>query len=180
MLNRKSILATVLSLALTGCSVGPRYKQPTLVLPQQFTAPNPATADVTPPAEASDPEFWHSFNDAELSSLVQRALTANNDLRVALAHYDSANALLREAKFDRYPTATMSTSVGRQKFSAPQAFGFPRNNRFFTRKSMRVGNSISLVAFATTLRHNGSGLLRMQVTLPRCRSPWWEKLRALI
>jgi len=132
MLNRKSILATVLSLALTGCSVGPRYKQPTLVLPQQFTAPNPATADVTPPAEASDPEFWHSFNDAELSSLVQRALTANNDLRVALVHYDSANALLREAKFDRYPTVTMSTSVGRQKFSAPQAFGFPRNNRFFT------------------------------------------------
>ena len=132
MLNRKSILATVLSLALTGCSVGPRYKQPTLVLPQQFTAPNAATAGVTPPAEASDPEFWHSFNDAELSSLVQRALTANNDLRMALAHYDSANALLREAKFDRYPTVTMSTSVGRQKFSALQAFGLPRNNRFLT------------------------------------------------
>jgi multidrug efflux system outer membrane protein len=132
MLNRKSLLATVLSLGLAGCSVGPRYKQPTLVLPHQFTAPNAATADVTPPAETSDPEFWHSFNDAELSSLVQRALTANNDLRVALAHYDSANALLREAKFDRYPTVTMSTSVGRQKFSALQAFGYPRNNRFFT------------------------------------------------
>src|ERR1700722_6683140 len=131
MLNRKSIPATVLAFALTGCSVGPRYKQPTLVLPQQFTALNAATADVTPLAEASDPEFWHSFNDAELSSLVQRALTANNDLRMAPAHYDSANALLREAKFDRYPTVTMSTSVGRQKFSALQAFGFPRNNRFF-------------------------------------------------
>src|ERR1700722_19720451 len=98
--NRKSILATVLS------------------LPQQFTAPDTATVDVSPHANASDPEFWHSFNDAELSSLVQRALTANNDLRAALAHYDSANALLREAKFDRIPTVTMSTSVGRQRFSA--------------------------------------------------------------
>src|SRR5260370_8045965 len=132
MVNRKSSLATVLSLALTGCSVGHRYKQPTLVLPQQFTAPNAATGDVPPTAEASHPEFWHSFNDEELSSVVQRALTANNDLRVALAHYDSANALLRGAKFDRYPTVTMGTSVGRQKFSALQAFGFPRNNRFFT------------------------------------------------
>ncbi len=172
MLNRKSILATVLSLALTGCSVGPRYKQPTLVLPQQFTAPNPATADVTPPAEASDPEFWHSFNDAELSSLVQRALTANNDLRVALAHYDSANALLREAKFDRYPTATMSTSVGRQKFSAPQAFGFPRNNRFFTPEI----NASWELDFFGRVRHNieaqrqrtladASDLAAMQVTV---------------
>src|SRR6202046_1011227 len=132
MLNLKSIVATGLALGLTACSVGPRYKQPTLVLPQKFTAPDKATVDVSPHADASDPEFWHSFNDPELSSLVQRALTANNDLRAALAHYDSANALLREAKFDRYPTVTMSTSVGRQKFSADQAFGYPRNNRFFT------------------------------------------------
>src|SRR6202012_3649914 len=97
MLNRKSMLATVLSAGLTACSVGPHYKQPTLALPQQFTAPYTATGDVNPHADASDPEFWRSFNDPELTSLVQHALTANNDLRVALAHYDSANALLREA-----------------------------------------------------------------------------------
>jgi multidrug efflux system outer membrane protein len=131
MLNRKSILATALSLGLTACSVGPRYKQPTLALPQQFTAPDTATVDVSPRADASDPEFWHSFNDPELIPLVQHALTANNDLRAALAHYDSANALLREAKFDRVPTVTMSTSVGRQKLGSFQAFGYPRNNRFF-------------------------------------------------
>lgn len=71
MLNRKSILATVLSLGLTACSVGPRYKQPTLALPRQFTAPDTATVGVSPHADASDPEFWHSFNDPELSSLVQ-------------------------------------------------------------------------------------------------------------
>jgi outer membrane protein, multidrug efflux system len=172
MLNRKSILATVLSLGLSGCSVGPRYKQPTLVLPQQFTPPDAATVDVSPHADASDPEFWHSFNDPELSSLVQRALTANNDLRAALAHYDSANALLREAKFDRYPTVTMSTSVGRQKFSAFQAFGYPRNNRFF---SPEINASWELDFFGR-VRHNieaqrqqtladASNLAAMQVTV---------------
>jgi outer membrane protein, multidrug efflux system len=131
MLNLKSILATGLALGLTACSVGPRYKQPTVALPQQFTAPNSATVDSSPRADANDPEFWHSFNDPELSSLVERSLTANNDLHTALAHYDSANALLREVKFDRYPTVTMGASVGRQKFGADQAFGYPRNNRFF-------------------------------------------------
>jgi outer membrane protein, multidrug efflux system len=131
MLNCKLIPGIVICLGLTACSVGPRYKQPTLVLPQQFSNPNPSTVDDGPHADASDPEFWHSFNDPELTSLVQRALTANNDLRAALAHYDSANALLREGKFDRYPTVTMSANVGRQQVSAFQAFGYPRNSRFF-------------------------------------------------
>lgn len=132
MLNRKSILATALSLQLAACSVGPHYKQPTLALPQQFTAPDTTTTiNSTPHADASDPQFWNSFNDPELSSLVQRALAANNILHAALAHYDSANALLREAKFDRYPTVTLSSSVGRQKVSEVQALGYPRNSRFF-------------------------------------------------
>ena len=172
MLNRKSILATVLSLGLTACSVGPRYKQPTLVLPQQFSNPDTASADVSPHADASDPEFWHSFNDPELSSLVQRALTANNDLRAALAHYDSANALLREANFDRYPTVTMSTSVGRQKLGEFQAFGYPRNNRFF---NPEINASWELDFFGRVRHHieaqrqlalvDASNLAAMQVTV---------------
>jgi outer membrane protein, multidrug efflux system len=172
MLNRTSIPATVLSLALTACSVGPHYKQPTLALPQQFTAPYTAPIDVTPRANASDPEFWHSFNDPELSSLVQRALTANKDLRVALAHYDRSNALLREAKFDRYPTVTMSSSVGRQKVSQIQSFGYPRNSRFF---DSAIDASWELDFFGR-VRHNieaqrqqtlasASDLAAMQVTL---------------
>jgi outer membrane protein, multidrug efflux system len=172
MFNRKSILATVLFLGLTACSVGPRYKQPTLVLPQQFTAPDTAAVDTSPHADASDPEFWHSFHDPELTLLVQRALVANNDLRGALAHYDSANALLREAKFDRIPTVTMSTSVGRQKFGSFQAFGYPRNNRFF---NPEINASWELDFFGR-VRHNieaqrqqaladASDLAAMQVTV---------------
>lgn len=172
MLNSKSILATVLSIGLTACSVGPRYKQPALALPQHFTAPDTATVDLDAQANASDPEFWRGFNDPELDSLVQRALTANNDLRAALAHYDSANALLHEAKFDRIPTVTMSTSVGRQKFSEFQAFGYPRNNRFF---NPEINASWELDFFGR-VRHNieahrqqtladASDLAAMQVTV---------------
>jgi len=149
-----------------------RYKKPTLALPQQFAAPATTTVDVISHADASDPEFWHSFNDPELDSLVQRALTANNDLRAALAHYDSANALLHEAKFDRIPTVTMSTSVGRQKLSAFQAFGYPRNNRFF---DPEINASWELDLFGR-VRHNieahrqqtladASDLAAMQVTV---------------
>src|ERR1700721_1346947 len=172
MLNLKSIVATGLALGLTECSVGPRYKQPTVALPQQFTAPRSATVDSSPRADANDPEFWHSFNDPGLSSVVERSLAANNDLHAALAHFDSANALLREAKFDRYPTVTMSTSVGRQKFGEFQAFGYPRNNRFF---SPEINASWELDFFGR-VRHNieaqrqlaladASSLAAMQVTV---------------
>ena len=48
-------------------------------------------------------------------------------MRVALARYDSDNALLREARFDRYPTVTASALAGHQRVSEDQAFGFPRS-----------------------------------------------------
>jgi multidrug efflux system outer membrane protein len=172
MLSLKSILATGLVLGLTACSVGPHYKQPTVALPQQFTAPDTATIDSSPRADASDPEFWHSFNDPEFSSLVQRSLDANNDLRAALAHFDSANALLREVKFDRYPTVTMGASVGRQKESEIQTFGYPRNSRFF---NPGINASWELDFFGRVRHHveaqrqqtlaDASDLAAMQVTL---------------
>jgi outer membrane protein, multidrug efflux system len=172
MLNGKSILAVVLSLGLSACSVGPRYKQPTLVLPQQFTAPDIAAVDAGPHADANDSEFWHSFHDPELSSLVLRALNANHDLRAALAHYDGANALLHEAKFDRYPTVTMSANGGRQEVNHFQAFGYPRNSSFFN----AVGVASWELDFFGRVRHNieaqrqrtladASDLATMQVTV---------------
>src|SRR5690348_8258174 len=50
--------------------------------------------------------FWKRFDDAKLTELVERALRENHDLRIALARFDSANALLRATKFDRLPTIT--------------------------------------------------------------------------
>ena len=149
MLNRKSLLTTLLSVGLTACSVGPHYKQPTLALPQQFSNPNTAAVDVSPNADASDPEFWHSFHDPELISLVQRALTANNDLHAALAHYDSANALLRQAKFDRYPTVTRARAWEDRRSAISRPLAIRGIAAFSTQRSMQVGSSISLGAFVT-------------------------------
>lgn len=125
------LFAAIIAIGTVGCSVGPRYQRPKVALPTQFTAP-PAqiSTDATGQATASDTEFWHSFHDPEMTALVERALTANNDLRSALAHYDAANALWRLSKFDRYPTVTASEDVGRQRLAANQAFGYPRNYRF--------------------------------------------------
>src|SRR5215467_7443438 len=97
--------ATIIAVGTVGCTVGPHYQRPNVALPPQFTAPSSQTTpDAKGQATTSDAEFWHSFHDPEMTTLVERALAANNDLRSALAHYDAANAMWRLSKFDRYPT----------------------------------------------------------------------------
>jgi len=131
----KLLVPLFVALTLTGCAVGPDYQRPAFALPAQYArqpgAVDPTTAGNVQP-DAGDHEFWRGFGDPQLSALVEQALAANRDLRVALAHYDSADALLRESKFDRYPTVTANAQGGRQRVSDDQSFGYPRSARTYS------------------------------------------------
>ncbi len=120
------VLATALSLA--ACAVGPEFQQPKMALPAQYAhqaSSDPIAGTVLP--DAADTEFWRSFEDPQLSALVSLALDANKDLRASLARYDSANALLRRAKFDFIPTITANALGGHQEVSQALSYGYPRN-----------------------------------------------------
>lgn len=73
--------------------------------------------------------FWKRFDDAKLTELVERALRENHDLRIALARFDSANALLRATKFDRLPTITAQADASESKLSSDQAAAVPGGRR---------------------------------------------------
>jgi multidrug efflux system outer membrane protein len=121
---------------LAACTVGPDYVRPTLPVPESFARNAQAErggaavateeADATP---APDAEFWQGFGDPLLTRLVDEALAANHDLRIALANFDRASALLRGAKFDRYPTLTASATASDTRFSADQAPEFAQVER---------------------------------------------------
>jgi outer membrane protein, multidrug efflux system len=120
------VVATALSLA--ACAVGPDFQSPKMALPAQYArqaSSDPLTSTVLP--DAADAEFWRSFEDPQLSALVSQALDANKDLRASLARYDSANALLRRAKFDYIPTITASALGGHQEVSQSLSYGYQRN-----------------------------------------------------
>jgi NodT family efflux transporter outer membrane factor (OMF) lipoprotein len=126
MVIRPLVLATAAAV-LTACAVGPNYVRPDTPVPAQFAqAPTDRPAQAAP---AVDAEFWRAFDDAELTRLVEAALAANHDLRIALAHYDSANALLRGAKFDYLPTITAQGEASDARLSADQAPGVARADR---------------------------------------------------
>ncbi|MEO7432051.1 MAG: TolC family protein [Dokdonella sp.] len=120
-----------LSAAIAACTVGPDYVRPVSPTPTKFarseTSVNGVAADALP--IRSDAEFWRGFDDPQLTRLVDESLRANHDLRIALATYDRANALLRGAKFDQWPVITASADASDGRASADQLPGVGREAR---------------------------------------------------
>ena len=130
----RTLALGVAAALLSACAVGPDYVRPTLATPDQFAragetvaVANAAAADTAAPE--ADVEFWRGFNDPMLTQLVEDALSANHDLRIALSRYDRANALLRGAKFDRFPTLTASANAQDARSSADQLPGVAQSGR---------------------------------------------------
>jgi multidrug efflux system outer membrane protein len=104
-----SVLTTVLS----ACAVGPDYVRPDTELPKEFVGAR-ATSFNT---DAVPSKFWTVFNDDVLTGLIEDALSANHDLRIAAARFNEARALRRDAAFDFGPVITANGSALRTRFS---------------------------------------------------------------
>src|SRR5262249_49125073 len=65
------------------------------------------------------PEWWTSFQDAELTQLVHRAVANNLDLKLATARVEEARAVRGIEKSALYPSLAAGTSVTRQRQRVP-------------------------------------------------------------
>jgi NodT family efflux transporter outer membrane factor (OMF) lipoprotein len=70
---------------LQACTVGPDYKTPDTPVPAGYSAPTQTPAPLSMPvAQSVDlSQWWTQFHDAELESLIARALAQNPDLLTA-------------------------------------------------------------------------------------------------
>jgi len=77
--------ALLFVLLAAGCTVGPDYTKPNVAVPAQYSAPVQTPAPLSQSvAEAVDlSQWWMQFHDAELESLIDRALKQNPDLLTA-------------------------------------------------------------------------------------------------
>jgi outer membrane protein, multidrug efflux system len=109
----------LLASTLIGCASTPAVHARLQPVPPQWTA---AAAHVVSPGVAPDTDaWWKSFHDPELDSLVERAVAANYDLKLAAARVDEARAAHGGAASDYLPqiTATASATRNRQFVIAP-------------------------------------------------------------
>jgi len=108
------------SALLAGCSVGPHYKAP------QPAAVKFRGVDGNLLSEAPlDARWWGQFEDPVLDTLMDRALTANNTIRIARARLAESRAVFDERKLDRVPTVTVDGSYQYTKEQIP-GFGDQR------------------------------------------------------
>ena len=113
---------------LSACAVGPNHVPPVVEMPSRFARAEPgADAGVPATSTVQDTQFWDSFGDPMLSSLITRAYGANQDLQQALARFDAADALLTNARLDRFPTVTAGANIGHQTLSRDEARGASRS-----------------------------------------------------
>ncbi len=104
-------LAATPAVLLGGCVVGPHYTRPA---PLQGAAPpvrfasSSAVTSATQPSEA----WWTLYRDPVLDRYVATALSANTDLRIAIARLVEARAALAGAQSRNLPSTVLSTGGG--------------------------------------------------------------------
>jgi NodT family efflux transporter outer membrane factor (OMF) lipoprotein len=94
--------------------VGPNYHQP--------AGPVPAAYPQAAPGPTNGPSYdlaqwWRVFNDPQLDALVERAVSANLDLRLAQARIREARAQAGIARSALFPSANASGEYSRQRLS---------------------------------------------------------------
>ena len=95
----------------TGCApVGPNYTTPDISTPEAWHSQLTVsmTTDETSPQILS--AWWTTLNDSRLSSLIEKAVEGNLDLKVARAHIIEARARRGIAQADMFPTLNFSGS----------------------------------------------------------------------
>lgn len=105
--------ALVLSLvfALASCASGPDYHTPALpeTVAGSFVSQSPQIDTGSQPPS----DWWELYDDPALAAIMQEALSANTDLRVAMANLDRASAIYREARGERLPSTNVIAGASR-------------------------------------------------------------------
>lgn len=107
-------IPALFALALGACAVGPDYKTPNTA-PAVFHNADPAVFAAANP----EAEWWRQFEDPTLDQLVARGLSANLDLRIALARVAEARALFTDARLDQLPRVGVAGGSVQSKQQQP-------------------------------------------------------------
>ena len=119
-LRQFGLALCILALALTGCAVGPEFVRPTPPAPDDWTSWRSADDSLRAQVGAGQPlpsQWWQTFNDPVLESLVRRALASSPDLQTAALHFAQARVQRNKTAAQRWPEIGVNASANRQRQS---------------------------------------------------------------
>ena len=109
-------IVVLLAVLLSGCAaVGPNFRKPAIHSPAQFRGAENSSQS----SSLADLPWWEVFSDSTLKALIQKALTNNYDLRVAISRIEQSRELAVAAHAQFLPVIGYSGAVsgGRNEFA---------------------------------------------------------------
>jgi NodT family efflux transporter outer membrane factor (OMF) lipoprotein len=100
-----------LALAVGGCSLGPKYRRPSIPPPPAWSTPTTATM----PQGWPSADWWGGFHCAELTRLITSGRTANDDLAAAIARVREADDQVTISTAPLLPSLDGDASGSRQR-----------------------------------------------------------------
>ena len=103
----------ILAILVSGCAIGPRYRDPMMELPQSYRSyqtQQQGEAMINLP-------WWKTFQDEKLQELIREGLLNNYDLRTAAARVEEARAVVGVTRAQILPQTDLKSSVSRDRNS---------------------------------------------------------------
>jgi multidrug efflux system outer membrane protein len=110
---RRALSLLLAGAALTGCTLAPRYVQPTPQVPASWPK-GPAYAPAQPEALPAV-SYREVFRDPKLIALIDQALTNNQSLRAAMANVEIARASYRVQRSNLFPSVDANADAGQAR-----------------------------------------------------------------
>jgi len=104
--------ASLASLLLAGCMVGPDYRRPAIDTPSAYLY-EPRQAAAT-----ADVEWWKQFDDPVLDQLIAEALAHNRNVMIAAANVEQAAGVLETTRAPMFPQVGYQGNAARARFSS--------------------------------------------------------------
>src|SRR5688572_17167774 len=114
----RSVLVMGVAALLSACAVGPDY-----VMPETAATPFVLAQTAGVAEQPFESAWWEQFQDPVLDELVERALAADLDLKIALARVEEARAYFGAARRDRWPGVSTEAASSRSNQQQPGLSG---------------------------------------------------------
>lgn len=109
----RSVVAGAVALALSGCAVGPDYRPPQTVTPDEWHELPATGLRVESPDAPTLAAWWTTLNDPQLNEFIERALAENKSVKQAHARVVQARAQRAIAGAGFWPSIGASASGSR-------------------------------------------------------------------
>ncbi len=123
---RKTLIATLLALLVSGCMMGPDYTRPVVDTPPGWRVSDQDAKDL------ANSTWWKQFNDPVLNDLVGTALLENKDLMIASARIEEYVGRYGITRAELFPQFGLGYNAAQQKNTPAGSAGKVTYNTYDT------------------------------------------------